>query len=197
MMTNLKLLKQTSKHMKLQKHNNGFTLVEILITVLILSIGLLGLAGLQVNSMKSNHSSYLRTQATIMAYDIIDRMRANPTAVTAGDYEAKGAYTVTTSSTPYTVNAPTATAGCSTTTGCTTTQMANTDINQWRVDLATQLPGGVGIVCQDGTRDPVTDTGTDPATHGCDTPNGVYAIKIWWSDDRTGTLKRFITSYAP
>ncbi len=184
--------------MKQQKQHNGFTLVEILITVLILSIGLLGLAGLQVRSMKQNHNSYLRTQATILAYDIIDRMRANPSAVTATvtDYVAKGAYTVTTSSTPFTVSAPTATAGCTTTTGCTTTQMANTDINQWRVALATQMPAGVGVICLDSTADPDNTPGS-PAVHQCDDAGTVYAIKIWWQDDRDGTLKRFVTSYAP
>ncbi len=177
--------------------DKGFTLIEILITVLILSIGLLGLAGLQVTSMKNNHSSYLRTQATLLAYDIIDRMRANPNSVAAGQYEVKGAYTITTSSTPYTVSAPAATANCKTTTGCSTSEMANTDINQWRVDLATSLPSGVGVICIDDDRAADTDLGTDPTTHGCDGTGSVYAVKIWWTDDRTGNLKRFITSYAP
>jgi type IV pilus assembly protein PilV len=182
--------------MKLQKHNNGFTLREILITVLILSIGLLGLAGLQVSSMKSNHSSYLRTQATLMAYDMIDRMRANPTAVTAGDYLATATYTVTTSSDPYTVDVPARTATCLTTTGCTTTEMADTDVNQWRVDLATQLPGGVGVICLDNTADPDNDPGS-PADNKCSNSGTIYAVKIWWTDDRSGNLKRFVTSYAP
>ncbi len=183
--------------MKQQQRINGFTLIEILITVLILSIGLLGLAGLQVSSMKSNHSSYLRSQATIMAYDIIDRMRANPMAVqaTITDYVANSSYTVTKSSTPYTVSAPAVTSACTTTTGCTPAQMANTDINQWRVELATQLPGGVGIICQNKDNDP--DTGTGPAAHGCDNTGPQYLIKIWWTDDRTGTPKRFVTSYVP
>ena len=56
----------------------GFTLVEVLVTVIIISIGLLGVAGLQLAAMRSNHSAYLRTQATIAAYDLIDRMRTDP-----------------------------------------------------------------------------------------------------------------------
>jgi len=56
----------------------GFTLVEVLVTVIIMSIGLLGVAGLQLASMRSNHSAYLRTQATLAAYDLVDRMRADP-----------------------------------------------------------------------------------------------------------------------
>jgi type IV pilus assembly protein PilV len=55
----------------------GFTLIEILVALVVLSIGLLGVAALQLNSLRNNHSSAMRTQATFLAYDIIDRMRAN------------------------------------------------------------------------------------------------------------------------
>ena len=55
----------------------GFTLVEVLVTVVIFSVGLLGLAGLQATGIKLNHSSMLRSQATLLAYDIVDCMRAN------------------------------------------------------------------------------------------------------------------------
>jgi type IV pilus assembly protein PilV len=59
---------------RLQK---GFTLIEVLVTLFILAIGLLGLAGLLFEGMRNNQGSYLRTQASIMAYDMADRMRAN------------------------------------------------------------------------------------------------------------------------
>jgi len=61
--------------------SRGFTLLEVLITVVIFSIGLLGLAGLQATGIKLNHSSLLRTQATLLAYDAADSMRANRGAV--------------------------------------------------------------------------------------------------------------------
>jgi type IV pilus assembly protein PilV len=61
-------------------NQRGFTLTEVLIAVLVLAVGLLGLAGLQLAGMKSNHSAYLRSQATIVAYDLLDRMRADPAA---------------------------------------------------------------------------------------------------------------------
>lgn len=62
----------------------GFTLVEVLVTIIVLAIGVLGLAGLQLASMRSNHSAFLRTQATLAANDLIDRMRINP-----ADYAGK------------------------------------------------------------------------------------------------------------
>jgi type IV pilus assembly protein PilV len=52
----------------------GFTLIEVLVAVVILAIGLLGLAGLQATGLRSNHSAYLRSQASLQAYDIIDRI---------------------------------------------------------------------------------------------------------------------------
>lgn len=64
----------------------GFTLIEVMVAVIVLSIGLLGLAALQTTGLRNNHSAYYRSQATFLAYDIIDRMRANRDAATAGNY---------------------------------------------------------------------------------------------------------------
>ena len=54
----------------------GLSLIEMLISLLVLSVGLLGLAGLQAYSLKNNHSSYLRSQATVLGYDLLDQIRA-------------------------------------------------------------------------------------------------------------------------
>lgn len=66
--------------------NYGFSLMEVLIAMLVLAVGLLGVAALQANALKTNQSAYLRTQATFLAYDILDRMRANRAAALDGDY---------------------------------------------------------------------------------------------------------------
>ncbi len=55
----------------------GVSLLEVLISIVVLSVGLLGYAGLQTLSMKNNTSAFQRSQATILTYDIVDRMRAN------------------------------------------------------------------------------------------------------------------------
>ncbi|MCS6948044.1 MAG: type IV pilus modification protein PilV, partial [Steroidobacteraceae bacterium] len=65
----------------------GFTLIEALIAVLVLSIGLLGIAGLQLASLQTNSVAYQRSQATMLAYDLLDRMRANRTAALNGAYD--------------------------------------------------------------------------------------------------------------
>jgi type IV pilus assembly protein PilV len=67
------------------RRHTGFTLVEVLVAVLVLAVGLIGLAGLQLASMKSNHSAYRRSQAAIAVYDLLDRIRAEPASFAAID----------------------------------------------------------------------------------------------------------------
>lgn len=67
-------------------HHSGASLLEVLVALFVLSIGLLGLAGLQSISLRFNHQSYERTQATLLTSYIVDRMRANPAGVRQNDY---------------------------------------------------------------------------------------------------------------
>ena len=68
------------------QRQHGFSLLEVLIALLVLAIGLLGLATLQTVGLKFNQESYLRSQAVLIAYDIIDRIRSNPVAKSAETY---------------------------------------------------------------------------------------------------------------
>ena len=65
----------------------GIGLIEVLITILVIAIGLLGLAGMQAQSMKSTYQSGQRSQAIWIAQELAERMRANPQAVSDKDYE--------------------------------------------------------------------------------------------------------------
>lgn len=109
--------------------SSGFTLLEVMITLLILSIGLLGLAALQSTGLKYNLSAYQRTQATVMANNILDRMRANKTRANAGDYSGT----------------PQSHPDCATTT-CTPPQIAGYDVDEWQSILSAVLPGGQGTI---------------------------------------------------
>lgn len=62
---------------------SGFSLIEVMIASLVVSIGMLGIAGLQLVGMKGSHQSYMRHQATFMVNDLVERMRANPDGVKA------------------------------------------------------------------------------------------------------------------
>jgi len=100
----------------------GFTLLEVLVAIVVLSIGLLGLAGLMASSLKNSHSAYQRTQATWLAYDALDRMRANRQVAMAGGYNlALGA-----------------TPGGS--------ALAAIDLGEWDAALANTLPAGKGSI---------------------------------------------------
>jgi len=68
------------------KNSSGFTLIEVLISILILSVAFLGIAALQVNALKNNQSSLQRSQAIILSYYMMDSMRANPIAAVGGAY---------------------------------------------------------------------------------------------------------------
>lgn len=111
----------------IQGHARGFTLIEVLIALVVLSIGLLGLAALQLESLKYNTDAYFRTQATMLAYDIIDRMKANSDAAKAGVYAAAAK--------------PSAQTCGDTSAGCTnTTDLANYDLGAWYTKLESVLP---------------------------------------------------------
>lgn len=153
-------------------------MTEVLVTVVILSIGLLGIAGLQATALRNNHSAYLRTQATLLSYDIADRMRANMVAVGSGSYNIPNATSV---------------ASCSTEAGCSTDQMAQNDAWQWRQSIALLLPQGVGTVCLDSS----PNDGNGVAAPACSGNGSIYVIKIWWDDDHSGNLKRFVMSFQP
>ena len=103
----------------------GFSLIEVLIALLVLSVGLLGLAFLQAAGLRFNNDSYMRSQATILAYDLVDRMRANTKAALGGAY-------CLTSVTPCTTIAPPAAQNCGDMAGCGTPQLlAQYDVSQW------------------------------------------------------------------
>ena len=153
------------------KTNSGFTLLEVLIAMVVLSVGLLGLAAVQATSLKNNQSAYFRSQATQLAYDMTDRMRTNK----LGDYNNKAGTTD----------------DCKTNT-CTPAQMAGYDLKQWNDELAKQLPSGEGVVCIDDT----PPDGTSKTAHACLGIGKAYAVKIWWDDDRDGAAnQKFVMSF--
>lgn len=154
---------------------SGFTLIEVLVAVVVLSIGLVGVAGLQAVSLKNNQSAFMRSQASALAYDLADRMRANVPSAFGSMYDP---------------TAKAATAACKSTTGCAPQQMAQNDLAEWSSAIANYLPDGQGFVCIDSTPNDGTGVG-DPQ---CDGTGTLFAVKIWWDDDRDGTINTTSTN---
>ena len=75
-----------------RREQAGFTLIEVLITFLILAVGLLGLAGLQVTTLDSQFEAYQRAQAVMLAEDMANRIRVDALAARAGDYTVGDQY---------------------------------------------------------------------------------------------------------
>ena len=118
---------------------HGFTLLEFLITLLIVSFGVLGIAGIIANSMKNNQSSYSRSQAVVLAGDIIDRMRANRLSADGGPASPF--------TSPYNVAIGASPSGGG---------IPQSDLTDWRTALAADLPSGTGAVAVDPNTKKVT-----------------------------------------
>lgn len=117
---------------RIKPKERGFSLLEVLVTILILSLGLLGMAGLVTTGMRSNNVAHYRSIATQQTLDIADRMRANLAGVRAGNYDDLAA------------NIP-ASADCIAT-NCAAAQIAVYDHAQWNTANSIVLPDGVGTV---------------------------------------------------
>ncbi len=144
------------------KYQHGFTLLEILIAFIILSVGVLGLAGLQGASIQSSNTAYMRTVATSQIYDFAERIRSNTEghnlAVNGGD----NVYNQL-SGIPSYLNCNIVTKLPSS--GCNTSELAIRDIALWNTENARVLPNGQGTVRRAGQS---------------------YIITVSWDEDSLG-----------
>jgi type IV pilus assembly protein PilV len=121
-----------------RRSERGFTLVEVLVALVVLSVGLLGMAKMVMVSSHSNDSAYLRSQAVALGYQALDSMRANlPSSTTTGYATALNVM-------------PAAPASCFTAT-CANSALAAWDVYAWKQALATSLPAGTGSITTSGT----------------------------------------------
>lgn len=114
----------------------GFTLLEVLVTLFVISMALLGTAGLQAYALKFTQSGQLRTQAIILGIDLLERIEANNEAAIIGAYVANPLPTAI----PVDCDAA----------ACTTAQLATFDLVQFGTKLAAELPSGTATVAVAG-----------------------------------------------
>jgi len=171
----------------LNKKSHGFSLLEVLISVVILSIGLLGMAGIQLKGLSSNNSANIRTQATLLANDLAERMHANPLgarnptgAAANTNYDNMDFNSVNCAAdpNPYCSRTSAATAD-----SCTPAQMAQFDRTLWMCGLTKNdgvldtLPGAtVAVTCNDLDKDLDED---DQDSDNC-SPGSSLQIDITW-----------------
>ncbi|MBL0222782.1 MAG: type IV pilus modification protein PilV [Xanthomonadales bacterium] len=148
--------------------DRGFTLLEVLIALLIFSLGLLGMAGLMVLSVRTNQSAFLRTQATFLAQSMMDRMRSNLGQIST--------YAITY---PATGSDP-----CAGGAVCNPANIAAHDIALWSTQLVDSLPNAAAqIRCNGALLGSGLQVGAAPLQRQC-------TMTIQWSEstlDRDST----------
>jgi type IV pilus assembly protein PilV len=167
-----------SQGLKQRTAQDGMVFIEVLVSLVILAVGLLGIAGMQTLSLRNTQSAYQRTQATILSNDIAERLRAT---LREGDDLRDDK--VADGDPPL----------CEELSHCLPAAMVAHEIAQWRQALAATLPAGDGVLCADAS----PDDGM-PAAPACDEVSKVFAIKIWWDSDRDGQVdNRHSVSFQP
>lgn len=148
------------------KKQTGITLLENLVALLVLSIGLLGLAGLQASTFKSSKDATFRAIATQQASDMVNRIRVNTAGAVSGGYN----------------NIPSTPPDIGTVTFCDNTrcdadQLSNFDAWEWNTRNAALMPGGGGTV----VGRPMTITAADPLLRPIQ-----FTITVRWDGNRSG-----------
>lgn len=145
-----------------KKKQTGFSMIEVLISMVIIGVGLLGLSGLQIASMKGATNAHSRNVASMLAFELGERMRANPDGVEGGFYNNSDS--------------------CSTTLNqcsdefCSPEQIARIDIQEVKCGVQksnSEVEGGIANSLSGGTLS-VSCVG------GCDKPDAFHDITISW-----------------
>ncbi|MCF6288493.1 MAG: type IV pilus modification protein PilV [Proteobacteria bacterium] len=163
-------------HNKILSKQQGFSLVEVMIAVVVFSFGLLGIAGMMTVAVQSNHSGYMRSQAINLTSSINDMMSRNYFALWQGTYN--GTYSGI-------INISGTSGICDTGDGCADIELANRDTQMWGSMISQALPNSSGeIDCVNiGANNALVGAG------GRSTPYlGLCTITIRWSEsNQTGS----------
>lgn len=161
------------------KRSKGFSLFEVLISLLVLSVGLLGLANLQGRSIASSYNAHLRTQATSLAQSMVDRMRANRNhaMLSTNNYQ-----------TDYATEPPAISTDCAATI-CSQANMALYDLTEWKCNLGmfTDNTNCAGLVSQ------VTLPSGEGRISAPDSTTGQTTVTVRWRD--TDGAQHTVTMY--
>ena len=176
--------------MQVLSRQRGISLIEVMMAVLIFSIGLIGLASLMVMATRSNHAAYVRTQVVFLANSMAARMSANPIGVWNGSYN-NASYPVSSSS-----------VGCGSGAACDPAELATHDQRLWSSQLKTFLPSPTASIDCGG----VGTAGYDPTSQLAMRPpyGGTCTMTINWNeqgagdkDNRASEAKSFSWEFQP
>jgi len=141
---------------------SGLSLMEVLMAIAILAVGLLGLAHMQSFGLLNVERAYQRSQATVLAYSMADKMRAHvglPEDSVANLSRYLSSFMAPAAAEPV--------PDCKSTTGCSANEMAENDLFEWNQQLTEQIPGATGTITL---------------------VDGNYIVAITWDDNGDGVV---------
>lgn len=130
----------------MRRHHHGFSMIEVLVSILIVSLGILALSGLLVKASTLGKTAEFRGAASLLAADVADRIRANAEGARNGDYDMEP--TLLASDFP---TAATKACDATTTPVCEPAELAAKDVADWQAALYANLPQGTGAITYDAT----------------------------------------------
>jgi type IV pilus assembly protein PilV len=177
-------MKVTRSFSRPQRHA-GFSLIEVLVAIVVLAIGVLGVAALQTTSLRQGQGSMQATQAMALAYDYADRIRANPCGAYQGLYEMEQSSLPSSSSPP--------TACTSSSASCNASDLAAWDRYDWYVNhLQKELPANSTAIVR--CADTIAGGGTQHCASSNYTTCGMtpsppqpITIYVFWDQSRTAS----------
>ncbi len=146
---------------------NGFTLIEILVAIIVVAIGLIGMAGIQGAAVKYTKSAEGRNHAVQLAYDIQDRIRTSRATLANGGFATANSFQTVT---------------CNRNFATTADVQAQADVDMWRNQIACLLPSGQGRI----------EIGAADATSGL----FPITVSVRWSESRVESGSNFYTYVA-
>ncbi|WP_320826159.1 type IV pilus modification protein PilV [Reinekea sp.] len=155
-----------SKRTQFASRHSGATLIEVLVAILVFSIGLLGVASTQTVGLTNTQSALHRSHAAQLSYELVDLIRANPV-------EARKAVSVFTHF-ETTGTVPTEVENCLQVSGaCSAEDMANTVLARWTARLQSALPDGEATLSLSGE---------------------IFQLRIRWADYRNDQIKQTLNA---
>lgn len=161
----------------LKLNHAGFSLIEVLISVFVLVLGVIGAAGMQLTALRTSQQSAFQTTALELAAEMADKMRANDSQMKRSDNpfmsvdfrSSENAEPTAPGTMCYSANA-----------NCSAEELAKFEIYEWEKRIKASLPGGRAVICRDSLP---WDSGADALTWSCSGSSGNAAsvvVKVGW-----------------
>lgn len=156
-------------HIKPCASQHGVGLIEVLVAIVILAVGLLGVAGMTAASIQHNQTARMRGTGVLLVNDLAERARINITGFDNDGYKKEDKYSFTS-----TLTAP---SGCTKTKPCDASNLAKYDMNQWLQNVYNRLPGGSAYITTSKTCGAST-AGSAGAAGSAGTADGVRCMDV-------------------